>query len=63
MITDNIRCAQARAHQYGADWVIARKEAETLLARAAIARARYFRELAALDGLTGVAPSPFAEAV
>lgn len=58
-----------RAHIYGAEWVIASKEARTqadptvaddLLAGAAVARARYFRELESIDLLGGLFPSPFA---
>lgn len=30
MIPDNIRCAQERAHLYGADWVILEKRADAL---------------------------------
>lgn len=60
-----------RAHLAGAEWVIARKEAEAnitypaiaaaLTACAAEARRRYFQELSALDLITGHTPSPFAE--
>jgi hypothetical protein len=60
-----------QAHVSGAEWVVARKEAEALAAFpavatalqdcAAAARRRYFRELAALDALTGNTPSPFVE--
>lgn len=52
MILDNIRCIRERAHLAGADWVIARKHDEP--ERAAIARALYFRELEALEVITGV---------
>lgn len=52
MIPDNIRCIRERAYLAGADWVIARKQGND--ARAAIARASYFRELEALEAITGV---------
>lgn len=68
-----IAAAQDRAYLAGAEWVVARKEAEALAAYPAVAaaltacaaeaRSRYFRELVALDELTGNTPSPFAEAV
>ena len=82
MIPDSVRCAQERAHQYGADWVILTKEADQLAPgplpatindctedqlralllaqQARDARRRYFRELAAIDVMTGNTPSPFA---
>lgn len=60
MILDNIRCVRERAHLAGADWVIASKQGDD--DRAAIARALYFRELEALEMLTGVSPSLLAEA-
>ncbi|MEB3169080.1 MAG: hypothetical protein VKK97_10165 [Synechococcaceae cyanobacterium] len=52
MIPDNIRCVRDRAHLAGADWAIASKQGDN--ARAATARALYFRELEALEVLTGV---------
>lgn len=65
-----ITTVRDRAHLAGAEWVIATKEAEVLAAYPAIAaalqvcateaRGRYFRELVALDELTGNTPSPFA---
>lgn len=73
MTTETIRCARDRAYLAGAEWVVARKEAEALSAFPAIAaalqdcatqaRARYFRELVTIDELTGNTPSPFAEAL
>lgn len=82
MISDTIRSMRQRAHLYGADAVIAQKEAAVLAAgplpdsiddcseqllrallqlqHAKQARRRYFRELAAIDTLTGNTPSPFA---
>lgn len=59
MIPDTIHAIRDRAHQVGAEWVIAQKDGDT--ERAAIARARYFRELEAIDLLLGHGPSPFAE--
>ena len=68
MIPDTIHCIRDRAHLAGAEWVIARKEAEAtsnlalaadLQITATDARGRYFRELAAIDILMGFTPSPF----
>lgn len=62
--------ARDRAHIAGAEWVIARKDAEAandlavaadLSITAAEARRRYFRELEAIDLLLGFTPSPFTE--
>jgi hypothetical protein len=50
-------CA-ARAHIYGAEALILEKQAAELLAAAATAKRRYYRELAACDTLGGH-PSPF----
>lgn len=71
MTSDTILRTRESAHLAGAEWVIARKESETLSAYPAVAaalitiaaeaRGRYFRELTALDELTGRTPSPFAE--
>lgn len=56
----NLRnCAVRRAHLAGAEWVTCEKQAAALLARAAAARLRYFRELTAVDVLGGHIPSPF----
>lgn len=59
-----------RAHLAGAEWVVARKQAEAMAAYPAVAaalttcaaesRRRYFRELEAIDVLMGHTPSPFA---
>lgn len=59
--THLIRCAQQRAHIAGADAVILEKEANAMLAQAHKARQLYFRELEAIDILTGNSPSPFAQ--
>lgn len=53
------RCAAQRAHQAGAEALIAEKEAAALLDRAAAARQRYYRELITADLLGGHGPSPF----
>lgn len=66
----DIHAIRDQAHLAGAEWVVARKEAEALTAFPAVAaalqgcaadaRRRYFRELVAIDELTGNTPSPFA---
>ena len=52
-----IHCARQRAHLAGAEAVIHAKDGNH--AAALSARARYFRELAAIDILLGRTPSPF----
>lgn len=55
------RGARQRAHRFGADALIMEKDAAALLKKAADAKRRYFREMAAVDLLDGVCPSPFEE--
>lgn len=66
----DIHAIRDQAHMAGAEWVVARKEAEALAAFPAVAaalrncaveaRRRYFRKMIAVDELTGNTPSPFA---
>lgn len=60
-VPDSIRCARDRAHLAGAEALLLEKQAAALQARAAAARRRYFRELEAIDMLSGNTPSPFTQ--
>ena len=52
-------CAAQRAHQAGAEAVLAEKEAANLLQRAAAARQRYYRELITANILGGHGTTSF----